>query len=113
MPTKVTDDHSPKQPKTPSDNGADAVPRRVRRAVAARSIGLFEDEHPGVSRLYTVTMMADVLRVPRSAVRHWLRGGLLEPARRAGSIEWFEFPQLVVGRQLVRLLHAGFSLRDI
>jgi tetratricopeptide (TPR) repeat protein len=66
-----------------------------------------------VSRLYTVAMMADVLRVPRSAVRHWLRGGLLDPARRAGSIEWFEFPQLVVGRQLVRLLNAGFSLRDI
>ena len=66
-----------------------------------------------MSRLYTVAMMADVLRVPRAAVRHWLRGGLLEPARRSGSIEWFEFPQLVVGRQLVRLLEAGLSLRDI
>jgi DNA-binding transcriptional MerR regulator len=113
MPTKVTDDHSPKQPQPPAGNGSDAVPRRGRRAVAPRSIDLFEDEHPGVSRLYTVAMMADVLRVPRSAVRHWLRGGLLDPARRAGSIEWFEFPQLVVGRQLVRLLNAGFSLRDI
>ncbi|MFM9195477.1 MAG: MerR family transcriptional regulator [Planctomycetia bacterium] len=113
MPTKVTDDHSPKPSKAPDGDGPDAVPRRVRRAVATRSIDLFEDEHPGVSRLYTVAMMADVLRVPRSAVRHWRRGGLLEPARRAGSIEWFEFPQLVVGRQLVRLLHAGFSLRDI
>ena len=66
-----------------------------------------------MSRLYTVPMMADVLRVPRAAVRHWLRSGLLEPARRSGSIEWFEFPQLVVGRQLVRLLEAGLSLRDI
>jgi tetratricopeptide (TPR) repeat protein len=99
MPTKVTDDRS--------------STRRGRRTAAATSISLFEDDHPGVSRLYTVAMMADVLRVPRAAVRHWLRGGLLEPARRSGSIEWFEFPQLVVGRQLVRLLEAGLSLRDI
>ncbi|MFM8803838.1 MAG: hypothetical protein ACKOK8_08010, partial [Planctomycetia bacterium] len=113
MPTKVTDDHSPKPSKAPDGDGPDSVPRRVRRAVAARSIELFNDEHPGVSRLYTVAMMSVVLRLQRSAVRHWLRGGLLEPARREGSIEWFECPQLVVGRQLVRLLHAGFSLRDI
>ena len=99
MSTKVTDDRS--------------QPRRGQRAAACQSISLFEDDHPGVSRLYTVAMMADVLRVPRAAVRHWLRGGLLEPARRSGSIEWFEFPQLVVGRQLVRLLDAGLSLRDI
>jgi tetratricopeptide (TPR) repeat protein len=99
MSTKVTDDRS-HQP-------------RGRRDATCRSISLFADDHPGVSRLYTVAMMADVLRVPRAAVRHWLRGGLLEPARRSGSIEWFEFPQLVVGRQLVRLLDAGLSLRDI
>jgi len=74
---------------------------------------LFEDDVPGVRRLYTVAMMADVLRVPRAAVRHWRRAGLIEPAHRAGSIEWFAFPQLVVGRTLVRLLAAGLSLRDI
>ena len=99
MSTKVTDDGHHRQ--------------RGRRPAAARPISLFADDHPGVSRLYTVAMMADVLRVPRAAVRHWLRGGLLEPARRSGAIEWFEFPQLVVGRQLVRLLDAGLSLRDI
>lgn len=110
MSTKVTDD--PSQQRCHQAE-IDSTPRRRRRSAAARSISLFEDDHPGVSRLYTVAMMADVLRVPRSAVRHWLRGGLLEPARRSGSIEWFEFPQLVVGRQLVRLLKAGLSLRDI
>ena len=107
MPTEVTDDGPPPQ------RGRHAEPRRGGRPTASRPIPLFADEHPGVSRLYTVAMMADVLRVPRAAVRHWLRGGLLEPARRAGAIEWFEFPQLVVGRQLVRLLDAGLSLRDI
>ena len=98
MSTKVTDARSS---------------RRERRPAESQSISLFEDDHPGVSRLYTVAMMAEVLRVPRSAVRHWLRRGLLEPARRSGSIEWFEFPQLVVGQTLMRLLKAGLSLRDI
>jgi DNA-binding transcriptional MerR regulator len=116
MSTKVTDD--PSQQSRGRHAGLGAAPRRGQRSTSSRSTLLFEDEHheddhPGVSRLYTVAMMADVLRVPRAAVRHWLRGGLLEPARRSGSIEWFEFPQLVVGRQLVRLLEAGLSLRDI
>ena len=111
MSTKVTDD--PSQQSHGRHAGLDAAPRRGQRSASPRSTLLFEDDHPGVSRLYTVAMMADVLRAPRAAVRHWLRGGLLEPARRSGSIEWFEFPQLVVGRQLVRLLEAGLSLRDI
>jgi tetratricopeptide (TPR) repeat protein len=116
MPTHDTDDSS--QQSGGRHAGVDTVPRRSQRSASPRSALLFEndqpeDDHPGVSRLYTVAMMADVLRVPRAAVRHWLRGGLLEPARRSGSIEWFEFPQLVVGRQLGRLLEAGFSLRDI
>jgi tetratricopeptide (TPR) repeat protein len=116
MPTNDMDNSS--QQSGGRHAGVDAVPRRSQRSGSPRSALLFEDDqpeddHPGVSRLYTVAMMADVLRVPRAAVRHWLRGGLLEPARRSGSIEWFEFPQLVVGRQLGRLLEAGLSLRDI
>ena len=116
MSTKVTDDPS-QQPRR-RHAGLGHAPRRCQRSASPRTPLLFEDDHteddhPGVSRLYTVAMMADVLRVPRAAVRHWLRGGLLEPSRRSGSIEWFEFPQLVVGRQLVRLLEAGLSLRDI
>jgi len=116
MSSKVTDD--PSQQSRGRHADIDPPHRRGRRSASTRSIPLFDDahpgnDHPGVSRLYTVPMMADVLRVPRAAVRHWLRGGLLEPARRSGSIEWFEFPQLVVGRQLVRLLEAGLSLRDI
>jgi tetratricopeptide (TPR) repeat protein len=58
-------------------------------------------------------MMADVLAVPPAAIRHWSRGGLLVPAHVAGSVEWFDFPQLVVGRHLARLLAGGLSLREI
>lgn len=58
-------------------------------------------------------MMADVLGTPPAAVRHWARGGLLVATRRAGSLEWFDFQQLVVGRALARLLTSGLSLREI
>lgn len=71
------------------------------------------DDPPGVRRLYTTALMADVLGVPPAAVRHWVRGGLLRPARRVGSLEWFDFPQLVAGRHFARLLGTGLSLREI
>jgi len=67
----------------------------------------------GVHRLWTAALLADVLHVPPAAVRHWIRAGLLVPARRAGSLEWFEFDQFVTGRRLARLLAGGLSLREI
>jgi len=70
-------------------------------------------ELESVRRLYTAALMATVLGAPPAAIRHWVRAGLLRPARHAGSLEWFDFEQLVAGRQLARLLAAGLSLRDI
>jgi tetratricopeptide (TPR) repeat protein len=70
-------------------------------------------ESPGVRRRYSAAMIADLLAVPPAAIRHWIRGGLLEVAERAGSLEWLDFGQLVVGRHLAGLLAAGLSLREI
>ena len=70
-------------------------------------------EEAGVRRLYTVSMMADVLGVPKAAVRHWVRSELLLATKKAGALEWFDFQQLVIGRTLARLLMRGFSLREI
>jgi len=113
MPGKVTDDRS-----TPPHLEDDRVvleatvrkPVRTKRSAPRDSVAAFDGP---IRRLYTVRMMADVLGVPMAAVRHWQRGGLLEPTRSAGALEWFDFQQLVVGRQLARLLAAGFSLREI
>lgn len=71
------------------------------------------DSVPGIHRLYTAAIMADVLAVPPAAIRHWCRGGLLSPTHVAGSVEWFDFQQLVAGRHLARLLGGGLSLREI
>lgn len=94
MPGTVTDDPSdlPHSVATAADDAVDTA---------------------GIHRLYTVALMADVLDVPQAAVRHWVRQGMLLPVRRAGSIEWFDFAQLVVGRNLARLLASGLSLREV
>lgn len=63
--------------------------------------------------LYTVGLMADVIGVSRSAVRHWIRHGLLLATRRSGSLEWFDFEQLVIARRLAGLLSSGLSLRRL
>lgn len=62
---------------------------------------------------YTLGMMADVLEVPPAAVRHWVRRGFLVPTRRSGSLAWFDFEEMVVGRRLAGLVARGLSLREI
>jgi len=110
MPPEVTDDH------TPASSGDPAGSARVDRRLAAGR-DLLPDEPAGdgadVHRLYTAAIMADVLRVPPAAIRHWCRAGLIAPAHVGGSVEWFDFEQLVVARHLARLLAGGLSLREI
>ena len=120
MPPPVMDDHpvlpfavqrgggfaSPSQRK-PSGDG----PRRS--APTAEEATAREQDDSGGRRLYSVAMMADVLGTAPAAVRHWVRGGLLVASKRAGSLEWFDFQELVVGRALARLLAGGLSLREI
>jgi Flp pilus assembly protein TadD len=67
----------------------------------------------GVRGHHTVAMMAGVLEVPVTAIRHWVRGGLLRPTHQVAGIDWFDFSELVVGRRLARLLRAGFGLREL
>jgi len=110
MPPEVTDDDALHGGKKQSSRAA------TRRRGTSRPLLLHDsadESPPGVHRLHTAAMMADVLGVPPAAIRHWSRGGLLTPAHVAGSVEWFDFPQLVVGRHLTRLLASGLSLREI
>ena len=108
MPGRVTEDRhaSPHRPPRAAPAGGGDDPRPVRG-------GDDPGDAAAVCRLYTPPMIAAVLGVPPAAVRHWIRGCLLVATRRAASIEWFDFGQLVVGRGLARLLHAGLSLREI
>jgi tetratricopeptide (TPR) repeat protein len=112
MSGKVMDDPSTIALKgTPRRERTSASPHRQMPAGGTEAPAA--DDAPGVRRLYTVAMMADVLGAPAAAVRHWVRAGLLAATRRAGSIEWFDFRQLVVGKTLARLHAGGLSLREI
>lgn len=62
---------------------------------------------------YTIAMMAELIGVPIAAVRHWRRRLLLDPVRRSGSLEWFDYGELVIGRRLAKLLAAGLTLQEM
>ena len=108
MPGKVTEDRS-----TAAD-ACDVSPPAARRRRPQRLFSAPESpDDPDVRRLHTTAMLADLLGVPPVAVRHWIRAGLLVPTRRSGTLDWFDFGQLVAGRSLARLLAGGLSLREI
>src|SRR5262245_48770351 len=71
------------------------------------------DSGQGVARLYTPAMLAELIRVPISAVRHWARRGALRPAREVRRLPYFDFDEVGVARKLAKLLAAGCSLSVI
>jgi len=75
-------------------------------------LGLVDaDQH--VHRLYTPAMLAELLKVPVQAIRHWHRKGRLIAVRRVGRLPYFDFDEVQVGRRLVALLNAGCSLSTV
>jgi DNA-binding transcriptional MerR regulator len=75
-------------------------------------LGLVDaDQH--VHRLYTPAMLAELLKVPVQAIRHWHRKGRLIAVRRVGRLPYFDFDEVQVGRRLAALLNAGCSLSTV
>jgi tetratricopeptide (TPR) repeat protein len=66
-----------------------------------------------VKRLYTPVMLAELVRVPVRAVRHWHRKGHLDAERNVGRLPYFNFEQVRVAQRLAELLAAGCSLSQI
>ncbi len=66
-----------------------------------------------VQRLYTPVMLAELVRVPARAVRHWHRKGHLDAERNVGRLPYFNFEQVRVAQRLAELLSAGCSLSQI
>ena len=64
------------------------------------------EQCPGVRRLSSPAMMADLLGVPPAAIRHWIRTGLLDVVERSGSLEWLDF-----NRDLPYLSHRVCAFR--
>jgi len=71
------------------------------------------DAGQDVKRLYTPVMLAELVRVPVRAVRHWHRKGHLDAERNVGRLPYFHFEQVRVAQRLAELLAAGCSLSQI
>ena len=71
------------------------------------------DAVPGVERLYTPAMLAELLGVPIAAVRTWHRKGALRASREVRRLAYFDFEEVHIARKLAALLAAGCSLAAI
>lgn len=75
-------------------------------------LGLVESGH-GVERLYTLAMLADLVRAPIAAVRQWHRRGAIHAKREVQRLPYFDFEEVGVARKLAQLLDAGCSIAAI
>jgi tetratricopeptide (TPR) repeat protein len=84
----------------------------VRESELWARLGLV-DSGQGVERLYTPAMLADLVRVPISAIRQWHRRGALHAKCEVRRLPYFDFDEVRAARKLAQLLTAGCSLSMI
>src|SRR3954454_278158 len=72
-------------------------------------LGLVESGQ-GVERLYTLAMLAELVRAPVAAVRQWHRRGAILAKREVQRLPCFDFEEVGVARKLAQLLDAGCSI---
>ena len=56
-------------------------------------------------------MLAELVRVPIAAIRHWHRRGALHAKREVRRLPYFDFEEVRVARKLAQFLAAGCSCR--
>ncbi|HEX4413424.1 MAG TPA: tetratricopeptide repeat protein [Lacipirellulaceae bacterium] len=75
-------------------------------------LGLIESGH-GVERLYTLAMLAELVRAPITAVRQWHRRGAILAKREVQHLPYFDFEEVGVARKLAQLLEAGCTITAV
>jgi tetratricopeptide (TPR) repeat protein len=76
------------------------------------SLGFIEPEAE-IGRLYTPSMLAELLSVPVSTIRRWHRRGLIQPLRQVKKLPYFDFEEVASARRIARLIAAGNAPADI
>ncbi len=71
------------------------------------------EEIEDFTRLYTTGQVSRIVDAPLSEVRAWLRNGLIQPARVAKRLAWFEFRDIIYARSLSRLAASGIPAARI
>ena len=87
----------------------------IRLADEAEFLGLIgaEGELSDTSRMYTAAQVSRIVDEPLSVVRGWMRRGLLQPARVANRLAWFEFQDILLARNLGRLTASGVTTAQV
>lgn len=87
----------------------------IRLVDEAEFLGLIgaEGELADTSRMYTAAQVSRIVDEPLSVVRGWMRRGLLQPARVANRLAWFEFKDILLARNLGRLTASGVSTAQV
>lgn len=72
-----------------------------------------EHAEDNVRRLYTITQLSRILKMPGRRIRAWVRRGLIRPARTELRLHYFDFRQMTELRTLQELTEAGVPMDDV
>lgn len=67
------------------------------------------DREQHVHSLHTPAMLAKLLSVPVSTIRHWQRRGWIVPVREVRHLPYYDFQEVATARRLTELLRSGMS----
>jgi tetratricopeptide (TPR) repeat protein len=74
---------------------------------------LQQSPEPDVQRLYTLAMLAVLLKIPVATLRRWQRRGLIRPVQVVHRLAYFDFREVATARSLAELSAAGLTPRQI
>ncbi len=77
-----------------------------------QKLGLVDDDID-LSRLYTPSMLAELLEVPIASIRRWHRRGLIHPVRQVQKLPYFDFQEIASARMIARLVKSGLTPSSI
>lgn len=77
-----------------------------------QKLGLVDDEID-LNRLYTPSMLAELLQVPIASIRRWHRRGLIHPVRQVQKLPYFDFQEIASARMIARLVKSGATPSSI
>ena len=66
------------------------------------------DEH-----LYSIRMLAQLLKIPQPRIRAWVKAGLIQPAASDSGARRFDFRQVAIARTLCDLTDAGITIAQL
>lgn len=77
-----------------------------------QKLGIVEAQQH-VKKLYTPAMLAELLKISVRTIRRWHRMGLIQPARVAHRLPYFDFTEVQTARQLANWIDQGAKPSEV